>query len=105
MARKKSNKSDATEEVEVSAEETEMEHTHEELEAKLAALEARVAELEKEDLVEKATNVVFDKLGDIVEEKIKKALANVKAGKVDLDFEEIFQWFDKRKRRGRPFSR
>jgi hypothetical protein len=103
MARKKSTKAEAAEEA-VAVEETEMEHTHEELEAKLAALEARVAELEKEDLVEKATNVVFDKLGDIVEEKIKKALKNVKAGKVDLDFEEIFQWMSRRRRRGRPFG-
>jgi hypothetical protein len=116
MARTKRTKKEATEvevaEVAESSEETMAAHNHEELEAKIAALEARIAELEKNDLLEaaearthKIVEVAFEGVSEVVEAKVRKAVENIKGGKVDVDFEEIFQWFAKRRKRGRPFRR
>lgn len=112
MARTKKSTASKKEEVDATAEETMAEHNHEELEAKLAALEARIAELEKNDLLEaaearthKIVEVAFEGVSEIVEAKVRKAVENIKSGKVDVDFEEIFQWFKKRQRRGRPIGR
>ena len=111
MAKKKSTKAadavETTEEMDMATE-----HSHEELEAKIEELSARIEALESSTVLEAAEEkahaivaAAFDKVGDVVEEKVKKAVSNIKAGKVDLDFEELFQWFALRRKNGRPFRK
>lgn len=110
MARKKSTKSAAAVDTVETIEETVMntEHSHEELELKIIALEAKVAELEslhKNDNSDKIVELAVAAVSEIVEAKVKSAVSNIKSGKVDIDFEEIFQWFARRRKHGRPLRR
>ena len=105
MARKKSKKT-KSEEGALQEETVMAEHNHSELESKIEALEAKVAaleELHESDTTDKVVELAVEAVSEVVEAKVKKAVANIKSGKVDLDFEEIFQWFAKRRKRGRPF--
>lgn len=113
MARKKTTKTTANVAEKVEESTVSTEHNHAELEAKVAALEERVASLSEQcaqcqaDVTpaDKIVELAIDAVGDLVEAKVKSAIANIKSGKVDIDFEEVFQWFAARRKRGRPFRK
>ena len=107
MAKKKTTKvAEATKNIEETVMATE--HSHEELEAKVAELQEKVAQLEsmhESDNSDKIVELAVAAVSDIVEAKVKTAVSNIKSGKVDIDFEELFQWFAKRRAKGRPFRK